>query len=153
MSWIMISISSDFNRMTWFVLVDGGGNGAGIKIGGNMSCRTRTRNLSTFVKIFKNQICARSISTMYFSKALVVLASHLALSCILSTSSVIFLYLPDTLADQVSLLTYTAATGCGTADACVGTDICTTVTFTSPTSTTVTTCVPTPTCLGVYGKP
>ncbi|PLB34228.1 uncharacterized protein BDW47DRAFT_112576 [Aspergillus candidus] len=39
---------------------------------------------------------------------------------------------------------------CGDADACVGTEFCTTATFTSPSSTTITTCVPTATCLGVY---
>ncbi|KAF9894811.1 hypothetical protein FE257_004432 [Aspergillus nanangensis] len=39
---------------------------------------------------------------------------------------------------------------CGDADACIGTEFCTTATFTAPISTTVTTCVPTPTCLTVY---
>ncbi|KAJ5221275.1 uncharacterized protein N7469_010162 [Penicillium citrinum] len=45
-----------------------------------------------------------------------------------------------------------AAAGCGDADACVGTEFCTTATFTSPSSTVVTTCVPTATCLGVYSQ-
>ncbi|KAJ5830475.1 uncharacterized protein N7525_008728 [Penicillium rubens] len=49
-------------------------------------------------------------------------------------------------------LALSIAAGCGDADACVGTEICTTATFTTPTATTITTCVPTPTCLGVYGK-
>ncbi|KAJ5417562.1 uncharacterized protein N7487_001112 [Penicillium crustosum] len=38
--------------------------------------------------------------------------------------------------------------GCGTADACVLTEKCTTATFVSPSTTTITTCVPTPTCAG-----
>jgi hypothetical protein len=42
--------------------------------------------------------------------------------------------------------------GCGTADACVLTEYCTTATFTLPASTTITTCVPTATCMGVYCK-
>ncbi|CAI7656994.1 hypothetical protein N7527_006736 [Penicillium freii] len=42
--------------------------------------------------------------------------------------------------------------GCGTADACVLTEKCTTATFTSPSTTTITTCVPTPTCAGVYSS-
>lgn len=44
------------------------------------------------------------------------------------------------------------AAACGDADACVGTEVCTTATFSTPSATTITTCVPTPTCLGVYGK-
>ena len=44
------------------------------------------------------------------------------------------------------------AAACGDADACVGTEVCTTATFSKPSATTITTCVPTPTCLGVYGK-
>ncbi|KAJ6008311.1 hypothetical protein N7540_012287 [Penicillium herquei] len=51
------------------------------------------------------------------------------------------------------LVLYQTATGaakCGDADACIGTEICTTATFTTPVQTTITTCVPTPTCLGVY---
>lgn len=47
---------------------------------------------------------------------------------------------------------YLTAATCGDADACVGTELCTTATFTAPTTTTITTCVPTPTCLGVYCK-
>ncbi|KAJ5603385.1 hypothetical protein N7537_006341 [Penicillium hordei] len=39
--------------------------------------------------------------------------------------------------------------GCGTADACVLTETCTTATFVSPSTTTITTCVPTPTCAGL----
>ncbi|KAJ5702051.1 hypothetical protein N7488_009599 [Penicillium malachiteum] len=53
------------------------------------------------------------------------------------------------------LVLYQTATGaatCGDADACIGTEICTTATFTTPVQTTITTCVPTPTCLGVYAK-
>ncbi|KAF4764389.1 hypothetical protein N7455_010276 [Penicillium solitum] len=38
--------------------------------------------------------------------------------------------------------------GCGTADACVLTEKCTTATFVSPSTTTITTCVPTATCAG-----
>ncbi|KAJ5155184.1 hypothetical protein N7492_007987 [Penicillium capsulatum] len=45
-----------------------------------------------------------------------------------------------------------AAASCGDADACIGTEVCTTATFTTPTTTTITTCVPTPTCLGVYAN-
>ncbi|KAL2832625.1 hypothetical protein BDW59DRAFT_139495 [Aspergillus cavernicola] len=45
----------------------------------------------------------------------------------------------------------TAAAGCGEFDACIGTESCTTKTFTSPVSTVITTCVPMPTCIGVYG--
>ncbi|KAB8231316.1 uncharacterized protein BDW43DRAFT_282770, partial [Aspergillus alliaceus] len=45
-----------------------------------------------------------------------------------------------------------AATGCGDADACPLTEYCTTATFTSPSTTTITTCVPTATCLGVYSS-
>lgn len=41
---------------------------------------------------------------------------------------------------------------CGTADACVGTETCKTFTQTTPTTTTFATCVPTPTCIGVYGN-
>ncbi|KAJ6188765.1 hypothetical protein N7519_003673 [Penicillium mononematosum] len=44
------------------------------------------------------------------------------------------------------------ARGCGSADACVLTETCTTATFVSPSTTTITTCVPTPTCAGVYCK-
>ncbi|KAF3389562.1 hypothetical protein F1880_003455 [Penicillium rolfsii] len=62
---------------------------------------------------------------MFFSKIVILLASHLALS---------------------------SAAGCGKFDACVGTETCTTATFTTPTATTVTTCVPTATCLGVYSN-
>ncbi|KAJ5387830.1 hypothetical protein N7509_010371 [Penicillium cosmopolitanum] len=40
------------------------------------------------------------------------------------------------------------APGCGDADACIGTEFCTTATFTTPSSTVLTTCVPTATCLG-----
>ncbi|KAL4945744.1 hypothetical protein BDV06DRAFT_184082 [Aspergillus oleicola] len=43
------------------------------------------------------------------------------------------------------------ATGCGEYDACIGTEYCATKTFTTPVSTVVTTCVPTATCIGVYG--
>ncbi|BCR90203.1 uncharacterized protein ACHE_60089S [Aspergillus chevalieri] len=39
---------------------------------------------------------------------------------------------------------------CGTADACVLTETCSTYTRTTPTTTTFATCVPTPTCLKVY---
>lgn len=39
---------------------------------------------------------------------------------------------------------------CGTADACVLTETCSTFTRTTPTTTTFATCVPTPTCLKVY---
>ncbi|KAJ5478715.1 hypothetical protein N7530_004224 [Penicillium desertorum] len=42
------------------------------------------------------------------------------------------------------------AGGCGSAPACVLTETCTTATFVSPSTTTITTCVPTPTCAGVY---
>ncbi|KAL4804130.1 hypothetical protein BDV18DRAFT_143861 [Aspergillus unguis] len=54
---------------------------------------------------------------------------------------------------QLALLytTSTAAQGCGDADACIGTEYCTTKTFTTPVSTVITTCVPTATCVGVYG--
>ncbi|KAJ5991005.1 hypothetical protein N7522_011212, partial [Penicillium canescens] len=45
-----------------------------------------------------------------------------------------------------------APAGCGTAQACIGTEFCTTATFVSPTTTTITTCVPTATCAGVYCK-
>ncbi|OJJ55540.1 hypothetical protein ASPSYDRAFT_48751 [Aspergillus sydowii CBS 593.65] len=48
--------------------------------------------------------------------------------------------------------TSTASGGCGDADACIGTEHCVTKTFTTPVSTVVTTCVPTPTCIGVYGS-
>ncbi|KAJ5983951.1 hypothetical protein N7481_006050 [Penicillium waksmanii] len=51
-----------------------------------------------------------------------------------------------------SLITAKCAPGCGDADACIGTEFCTTATFTTPSSTVLTTCVPTATCLGVYGK-
>ncbi|KAJ5248300.1 hypothetical protein N7524_012260 [Penicillium chrysogenum] len=37
-------------------------------------------------------------------------------------------------------LALSIAAGCGDADACVGTEICTTATFTTPTPTTITTC-------------
>lgn len=53
--------------------------------------------------------------------------------------------------NRAGLMDFTAAT-CGDADACIGTEFCTTATFTTPTTTTITTCVPTPTCLGVYCK-
>ncbi|KAF7591474.1 hypothetical protein BBP40_001520 [Aspergillus hancockii] len=43
-----------------------------------------------------------------------------------------------------------AAAGCGEFDACPLTEYCTTATFTAPSTTTITTCVPTATCLGVY---
>lgn len=62
------------------------------------------------------------------------------------------LYISESLANQASHLTNTAAAGCGKFDACLGTETCTTVTFTTPTATTVTTCVPTATCLAVYCK-
>ncbi|KAG5294843.1 alpha-crystallin domain-containing protein [Histoplasma ohiense] len=42
------------------------------------------------------------------------------------------------------------ATGCGDAQACIGTETCITVTRTAPTKTTITTCAPTPTCLRIY---
>ncbi|CBF83178.1 uncharacterized protein ANIA_11378 [Aspergillus nidulans FGSC A4] len=45
----------------------------------------------------------------------------------------------------------TSAAGCGEFDACIGTEHCVTKTFTTPVSTVVATCVPTPTCIGVYG--
>lgn len=58
-------------------------------------------------------------------------------------------------AQITKLLSHTGAAacpaGCGTADACVLTETCTTATFSSP-STTITTCVPTATCVGVYCK-
>ncbi|KAJ5549890.1 hypothetical protein N7461_004588 [Penicillium sp. DV-2018c] len=38
--------------------------------------------------------------------------------------------------------------GCGNFPACVLTDRCATATFTSPSTTTITSCVPTPTCMG-----
>ncbi|KAI9930768.1 hypothetical protein ASPWEDRAFT_171393 [Aspergillus wentii DTO 134E9] len=53
-----------------------------------------------------------------------------------------------TLATLVSLAGSSLA-ACGDADACVLTETCTTVTRTAP-ATTITTCVPTPTCLKVY---
>jgi hypothetical protein len=90
---------------------------------------------------------------MYFSKTLVLFASHLALSCMFfAFQYLISIHFQNVFADQASHLTYTAAAGCGKFDACVGTETCTTVTFTKPTATTVTTCVPTATCLSVYGK-
>ncbi|KKZ57993.1 hypothetical protein EMCG_05545 [[Emmonsia] crescens] len=39
------------------------------------------------------------------------------------------------------------AVGCGDAQACIGTETCITVTRTAPSTTTITTCAPTPTCL------
>ncbi|OAX85247.1 hypothetical protein ACJ72_00369 [Emergomyces africanus] len=39
------------------------------------------------------------------------------------------------------------AAGCGDAQACIGTETCITVTRTAPSTTTITTCAPTPTCL------
>ncbi|KAL4914369.1 hypothetical protein BDW62DRAFT_190436 [Aspergillus aurantiobrunneus] len=45
----------------------------------------------------------------------------------------------------------TEAAGCGESDACIGTEYCATKTFTTPVSTVITTCVPTATCIGVYG--
>ncbi|KAJ6049864.1 hypothetical protein N7444_006580 [Penicillium canescens] len=45
-----------------------------------------------------------------------------------------------------------APAGCGTAQACIGTEFCTTATFVSPTTTTITTCVPTATCAGHPAK-
>ncbi|KAJ5661832.1 uncharacterized protein N7477_009448 [Penicillium maclennaniae] len=63
---------------------------------------------------------------MQFSKSLALLFSNIALG--------------------------SAGMGCGNANACLGTEFCATATFTAPTSTTITTCIPTPTCLGVYGK-
>ncbi|KAJ5518626.1 hypothetical protein N7453_001048 [Penicillium expansum] len=67
---------------------------------------------------------------MHLYKALVILLTHLALS-------------------QAAAC---PAGGCGSADACVLTETCTTATFTSPSTTTITTCVPTPTCAGVYSS-
>ncbi|KAL2826026.1 hypothetical protein BJY01DRAFT_256114 [Aspergillus pseudoustus] len=49
-------------------------------------------------------------------------------------------------------ITSTAAVGCGEYDGCIGTEFCTTKTFTTPVSTVVTTCVPSPTCIGIYGE-
>ncbi|KAL4875261.1 hypothetical protein BJY04DRAFT_224231 [Aspergillus karnatakaensis] len=46
----------------------------------------------------------------------------------------------------------TSPEGCGDFDACIGTEYCATRTFTTPVSTVVTTCLPTPTCIGVYGE-
>ncbi|KAJ5755808.1 hypothetical protein N7533_005351 [Penicillium manginii] len=51
-----------------------------------------------------------------------------------------------------SLSTAKCAPGCGDSDACIGTEYCTTATFTTPSSTVLTTCVPTATCLGVYAQ-
>ncbi|KAL4947539.1 hypothetical protein BDW69DRAFT_204290 [Aspergillus filifer] len=45
-----------------------------------------------------------------------------------------------------------SAAGCGEYDACIETEYCATKTFTTPISTVVTTCVPTATCIGVYGE-
>ncbi|KAL4799207.1 hypothetical protein BDV19DRAFT_355452 [Aspergillus venezuelensis] len=67
---------------------------------------------------------------MYFSKSLSIAVMQLAL-CYADTCS---------------------ATGCGEYDACIGTEYCATKTFTTPVSTVVTTCVPTATCIGVYGE-
>ncbi|KAJ5776115.1 uncharacterized protein N7511_001126 [Penicillium nucicola] len=46
-----------------------------------------------------------------------------------------------------------APSGCGTAQACIGTEFCTTATFVSPSTTTITTCVPTATCAGHPAPP
>ncbi|KAJ5216257.1 uncharacterized protein N7498_002664 [Penicillium cinerascens] len=43
-----------------------------------------------------------------------------------------------------------ASARCGDADACIGTKFCATASFTKPIATTIITCIPTPTCLGVY---
>ncbi|KAJ5669446.1 hypothetical protein N7462_010516 [Penicillium macrosclerotiorum] len=59
-------------------------------------------------------------------------------------------YFSSSLVLFLSNLAFASAVGCGDADACIGTEVCTTVTFTTPSATTITTCVPTPTCLGVY---
>lgn len=73
MSWIMISISNDFNRMTCLVLVDGGGNVAGIKIGVWTMSYKRTRNLSTLLNISNltqfniNHVFLKSTSRPRFS--------------------------------------------------------------------------------------
>ncbi|KAL5337197.1 hypothetical protein BJX70DRAFT_399841 [Aspergillus crustosus] len=46
----------------------------------------------------------------------------------------------------------TVVPGCGDFQACIGTEYCATKTFTTPVSTIVTTCLPMPTCIGVYGE-
>ncbi|CDM35416.1 hypothetical protein DTO013E5_7915 [Penicillium roqueforti] len=67
---------------------------------------------------------------MHLWKALILTYAHLALSQAAACS----------------------AGGCGSAPACVLTETCTTATFVSPSTTTITTCVPTPTCAGVYSS-
>ncbi|RDW86962.1 uncharacterized protein DSM5745_03604 [Aspergillus mulundensis] len=73
---------------------------------------------------------------MYFSNLLRVFTLHLALAY----SSASNCPAPD------------GGGGCGAYDACIGTETCVTKTFTTPVSTVVTTCVPTPTCIGVYAQ-
>lgn len=80
---------------------------------------------------------------MYTLKPLAVLLANTALA-----STYTGFYSLDPHTDGCTI----AATCCGTAEACIGTEFCATATFTTPIATTVTTCIPTPTCLGVYGK-
>ncbi|KAJ5772959.1 hypothetical protein N7457_007855 [Penicillium paradoxum] len=82
---------------------------------------------------------------MHRYKALALLLAHFTLSRMLNITCIG--------SSQLTTVSKTEAAacpagGCGTAPACVLTDTCTTATFVSPSTTTITTCVPTPTCMG-----
>lgn len=75
---------------------------------------------------------------MNLTKSLAALILHFAVTS-----------MPPSLHILISKTNHTDAQ-CGTADACVLTETCSTYTRTTPTTTTFATCVPTPTCLKVY---
>ncbi|KAJ5189633.1 hypothetical protein N7491_005964 [Penicillium cf. griseofulvum] len=86
---------------------------------------------------------------MHLYKALILVFAHLTLSSQYFNNT----YINHNLLTTPSSKTEAAACpagGCGSAPACVLTETCSTATFTSPSTTTITTCVPTPTCAGVY---
>jgi hypothetical protein len=96
----------------------------------------RTRiSLQSFCEL----VTLKGIITMHFKKPLVLFFFNVALGCM--SSDIYF----------SALLTFRSiAEKCGEADACLGAEFCATATFTAPIATTITTCIPTPTCLGVY---
>ncbi|KAL4976216.1 hypothetical protein BDW66DRAFT_57247 [Aspergillus desertorum] len=86
---------------------------------------------------------------MRFSKLSVAIALQLGLGCMTDSPRLISWTNIQPIPLDACL---PPAAGCGEYDACIGTETCVTKTFTAPVSTVITTCVPTPTCIGVYGE-